>query len=59
MPQAAAGSRGGTAPQPTAAPAPAPAAGPIDLAALGITPPQLTEITDDMPPDDKRKARIG
>ncbi|UCC50445.1 MAG: hypothetical protein JSV68_15195, partial [Anaerolineaceae bacterium] len=37
----------------------APAAGPVDLAALGITAPQLVEITDDMPADEIRKARIG
>ena len=38
--------------------APAPTAGPLDLAALGIAPLQLTAITDDMPPDELRKARI-
>ncbi|NCF64705.1 MAG: hypothetical protein GWP61_01945 [Chloroflexi bacterium] len=37
----------------------APAAGPVDLAALGITAPQLVEITDDMLADEIRKARIG
>ncbi|MCK5922144.1 MAG: hypothetical protein KAG66_14470, partial [Methylococcales bacterium] len=54
---------------PTAAPAPAPQAaapvapaatgGAVDLAALGIERPQLTELTDDMAPADKRQARIS
>lgn len=54
------------APQPTAqvAPsaqpaAPAAGAGPLDLAALGIQLPELTKITDDMSPDEVRKARIN
>ena len=50
------------APASTPAPAPAPvAAAPaaVDPAALGIEPPQLIEITDDMSPDEKRKARIA
>ena len=44
-----------------AAPAisPLPSSGPLDLAAMGITAPQITEITDDMSPDETRKARIG
>jgi hypothetical protein len=41
------------------APPAAPAAGPLDLAAMGITAPQLVELTEDMPADEKRKARIG
>ena len=58
LPQAAAAP---TAVPTQAAPAPAavPAAGPIDLAAMGITPPQLVELTEDMPADEKRKARIN
>lgn len=45
---------------PTAASAPAPASGgKVDLAALGIAPPELIEITDDMAPDDVRAARIA
>lgn len=35
------------------------AAGPVDLASLGIAPPDLTPLSDDMPPDDLRKARIA
>jgi len=42
-----------------AAPAVAPAAGPVDLAAMGIAAPQMVELTDDMPADEKRKARIN
>ncbi|MCA9952169.1 MAG: hypothetical protein KDE48_21105, partial [Anaerolineales bacterium] len=33
--------------------------GTVDLAALGIDPPDLTEITDEMSPDEKRAARIA
>ncbi len=46
----------------TAAPvaaAPAASSGPLDLAALGIDPPDITPMTDDMSPDEKRKARIN
>jgi hypothetical protein len=39
--------------------APAAEGGSVDLAALGISPPDLVEITDDMLPDDKRQARIA
>ncbi len=46
-------------PAPVPAAAPQQASGPVDLASLGITPPQLTKITDDMEPDDIRKARIS
>lgn len=46
--------------QPVAAPAPAPAAPQADSAALaGIPKPDLIEITDDMPPAEKRAARIA
>lgn len=45
------------APQPEAAPASAPAA--AAPAAAGIAPPDLIEITDDMSPDEIRKARIA
>jgi hypothetical protein len=45
---------------PAAAPAAAaPPAGTVDFAALGITPPDLIEITDDMSPDAVRQARIA
>jgi hypothetical protein len=45
---------------PAAAPATAvPPAGTVDFAALGITPPDLIEITDDMSPDAVRQARIA
>lgn len=37
----------------------APAAAPVAAAPVGIEPPTLVEITDDMSPDDKRKARIA
>jgi hypothetical protein len=57
LPQAAAPQV--TAPSPAVALTAAPASGPVDLAAMGIAVPQLTEITDDMSPDDMRKARIG
>ncbi len=33
--------------------------GSVDLAALGISPPELVDLTDDMSPDEKRQARIG
>ena len=60
---------GAAAPAP-AAPAPAAAEQPVqtaaaeadgapDLAALGLTPPELIEITDDMTPDQVREARIA
>jgi hypothetical protein len=65
MPEGAAAA----APAPAAAPAQAAAVPPsvapaaegrsVDLAALGISPPDLVEITDDMSPDEKRQARIG
>ena len=42
--------------EPAAAPA---ASGDVDLAALGIEPPQLVELSDDMSPDEKRQARIA
>jgi hypothetical protein len=58
MPQAAADPVAAPA-QPVTVAAAAPAAGPVDLAAMGITAPQMVEITDDMPADEKRKARIG
>ncbi len=59
VPQAAAvGAAATQAPAPSAASAP-PAAGPLDLAAMGIAAPQLTEITEDMSPDELRKARIS
>ncbi len=38
---------------------PAQVAGPVDITAMGIAAPQLTEVTDDMSPDEIRKARIG
>lgn len=55
---------------PAAAPAPAASevtasapstqeGGSVDLAALGISPPELVDLTDDMSPDEKRQARIG
>ena len=46
-------------PQAAAPAAPADASGEIDLASLGIAPPELVEITDDMSPDEKRQARIS
>jgi len=50
----------GEAPAPTAVPAAAPAAPAADAAALaGIAKPDLIEITDNMSPDDVRKARIA
>ncbi len=52
---------GGVAPV-AAAPAagqPIPAAAPAAAAPVDIEPPQLVEITDDMTPDEKRKARIA
>ena len=52
---------GGAAPV-AAAPAagqPAPAAAPVAAAPVDIEPPQLIEMTDDMTPDEKRKARIA
>lgn len=42
-----------------APPAAAAAAGEGDLAALGLEPPALVEITDDMSPDEVRQARIA
>jgi hypothetical protein len=33
--------------------------GEVDLTALGITKPELVELTDDMSPDEKRQARIS
>jgi uncharacterized protein YndB with AHSA1/START domain len=39
--------------------APAEASGEVDLASLGLEPPKLVEITDDMSPDEKRQARIA
>ncbi len=45
--------------QPAAAQASTPTSGPVDLAAMGIAAPELTEITDDMSPDEVRKARIA
>ncbi len=56
MPQAAAAPAAAPA---AAAPAAAPTAGPVDLAAMGITAPQLVELTDDMPADEMRQARIN
>lgn len=44
------------APPPAAAPA---AAAPVAAVPVGIEPPALIEITDDMPPDEKRKARVA
>jgi len=35
------------------------ASGPVDLASLGVQPPELTPLTDDLSPDDLRKARIA
>ncbi len=56
---AAAPAPAAAAPAPAAA-APAPAAdGKVDLAALGISAPELTELTDDMSPEEKRAARIA
>jgi hypothetical protein len=46
--------------KPQAAPEPAQSQGDtVDLAALGITPPELVEISDDMPADAVRQARIA
>lgn len=56
MPQAAGAVAAAAVP---AAPAAAQAAGPVDLAAMGITAPELVPITDDMPADELRKARIN
>ena len=42
-----------------AAPAPVAPGGAFDLAALGIAPPEITPLNDDMSPDEKRKARIN
>jgi hypothetical protein len=39
--------------------APAAASGGVDLGALGLQPPEIVEITDDMSPDQKRQARIA
>lgn len=47
------------APAPQAAPAPAPAQVDSASAAAGIPKPELIEITDDMPPEEKRAARIS
>ena len=48
------------APAPIAPAAPTPTTGgTVDLAALGIDPPDLTEITAEMSPDEKRAARIA
>ena len=58
MPQAASAPASASAPA-AAAPAVAPAAGAVDLAAMGIAAPQMVELTDDMPADEKRKARIN
>jgi hypothetical protein len=33
--------------------------GTVDLTALGISPPELVEISDEMSPDEKRQARIA
>lgn len=55
MPQTAAVAAAPAAP---ASAVPAAAAGPVDLASLGIAPPDLTPLSDDMSPDDLRKARI-
>ncbi|HID52791.1 MAG TPA: hypothetical protein EYP41_12240 [Anaerolineae bacterium] len=38
---------------------PAPVAAPVTAAPVDIEPPQLIEMTDDMAPDEKRKARIA
>jgi hypothetical protein len=38
---------------------PADASGKVDLVSLGLEPPILVEITDDMSPDEKRQARIA
>ena len=43
----------------TAPAAPAGAGGAVDLASLGLEPPALVEITEDMSPDEKRQARIA
>lgn len=44
----------------TTPPTPAPSeGGSVDLAALGISPPEVVELTDDMTPDEKRQARIA
>jgi hypothetical protein len=59
LPQGAASVSAAPAPATAAAaPVPAPAGG-LDLAALGVTPPDLIVITDAMSPDDVRKARIA
>ncbi len=52
---------GGAAPAaaPPVAGQPAPAAAPVAAAPVDIEPPQLIEMTDDMTPDEKRKARIA
>ncbi|MDX1413844.1 MAG: hypothetical protein R3293_06610 [Candidatus Promineifilaceae bacterium] len=63
MPQVAAPTA--AAPAPVESPAPAAAAptqaadGAVDLNALGISPPELVEITDGMSPDEVRQARIA
>jgi len=44
---------------PVVAAAPAAGAAPAAAQSVNIEPPQLTEITDDMPPDELRKARIA
>ena len=41
------------------APVAAAGSGEVDLSSLGIAPPELVEITDDMSPDEKRQARIA
>jgi hypothetical protein len=58
MPQAAQAAAAAAA-EPAVAQAPASTAGPVDLAAMGIAAPELTEISDDMSPDEVRKARIA